>query len=436
MRKVRFWHVLITIAIFNFVVLTGEIPKGVPTVRADVTHTQRLIVDSYQSGDAQSDGACTQVEVTVGDLANNKTHRGIICFDLNSLHREEIGQIVSAELDLSGHTNESRLQGGNPFRDLGNFQVVVVDLVSFNACVYDRGQCLSAYSMAGAMVYNRFGPPLSPINVTDPFKNAYKWRKRWFCLRLQFARETDGDNTWDMAKFFKHSASVTVRYSPPPPPVTLESPPNDSIVHSISPGPALNWRGIPGVSSYWVQLSHSRDFPSATTSEVYTNSFVPGRRLEDGRTYYWRVKVAGGEWRAVDPIWSFTVRVVPDMPWITSPPHGSTTNNRRPTLVWNSVPYAASYVLELREGGMSGPLVFPRVYPTATSFTVPNELALNKRYVWIIKACNRNNECSGPAMGWFEVALPAPQVTPSIPKQPPTKLPVPAPIPPVRPPVK
>ncbi len=220
------------------------------------------------------------------------------------------------------------------------------------------------------------------------------------------------------------------------PPITLESPPNGSLVRSITPGPVLNWRSFPGGGGYKVQLSTRRDFTDATTRTVYNNFYeVPSGSLENGNTYYWRVRqgASGTEWRSIDPIWSFTVNVIPDMPWITHPPSGSRISNLRPTLAWNAIPYAASYVLELREGSMSGPLVFPRVYPTTTSFTAPNDLALNKKYVWIIKACNRNNECSGPAIGWFEVAieLRRPDI---IPKKPATKLPEPAA--PAKPPVK
>lgn len=432
MRKLDLRRALLISTVFYLAFLSGEIIGDYAKLSADEINSQRIIVDPYQCGTARSDGLCTQGDVSVGDLANKRTRRGLISFDLDSLRRDEIGEIVSAELDLSGHTNESGTSGGNPFRDLGNFQVIIVDyLYIFSSS--DRTNCLSAYSMAGSIVHDRSGVPLSPIDATDSFKNAYGRRANRFCFRLQFSRGTDGDNTWDSISFNRDTISLTVRYSSPPPPVTLESPPNGSIVRSLTPGPVLNWRSIPGVSSYHVQYSQSRDFPSAPTYEAFTHSSQT-RDLEDGRTYYWRVKRAWTEWRATDPIWSFTVRVVPDMPWINTPPHGSQISRRRPTLIWNAVSYATSYDLELREGSMSGPEVF-HVSPTTTSFVCPHDLPVNKRYVWIIKACNTNRECSGPAMGWFEVVIAAPKTTPSVPKLPPAKLPG-SPSPPVKPPVK
>jgi hypothetical protein len=427
MRKLDLPRVLLTSAIFYLALLSGEIIVDYYKVSADEIQSQRIIADTNKSGLAQSNSVCSKVNISVGDLANNLTHRGLISFDLDSLRRDEIGEIASVELDLSGHIIGGA-PGGYPFRDLGNLQVVVIDLISYGS----DSACRSTYSMAGSIVYDRSGAPLSPINVTDSFKNAYEREARWFYLRLQFSRETDGDNINDYI-VFRERISLTVKYSSPPPPVTLESPPNGSIVRSLIPVPVLNWRSIPGVSSYYVQYSQSRDFPSAPTYEAFTNSSQT-RDLENGRTYYWRVKRAGTEWRPTDLIWSFTVRVVPDMPWINTPPHGSQISRRKPTLIWNAVSYATSYDLELREGSMSGPEVF-HVSPTTTSFVSPHDLPVNKRYVWIIKACNTNRECSGPAMGWFEVVLAAPEPTPSVPKQPPVKLPAPPSLP-VKPPVK
>jgi hypothetical protein len=220
------------------------------------------------------------------------------------------------------------------------------------------------------------------------------------------------------------------------PPITLESPPNGSRITSITPGPVLSWRRFSEGGGYWVQLSTNRDFSSAPTHIIVYNNFyeVPSGSLEDSKTYYWRVKQAAGtEWRRIDPIWSFTVSVVPEMPWITNPPNGSRVSSLRPTISWNAVPYATNYELELRDGSMSGPLVF-RLFPTTTSIVSPYDLSLNKKYVWIIKACRRNSGCSGPSMGWFEVGLQAPRPTPPIQKLPPTKQPVPTP--PVKPPVR
>jgi hypothetical protein len=57
------------------------------------------------------------------------------------------------------------------------------------------------------------------------------------------------------------------------PPITLESPPNGSLVRSITPGPVLNWRSFPGGGGYKVQLSTRRDFTDATTRTVYNNFY-------------------------------------------------------------------------------------------------------------------------------------------------------------------
>ncbi len=422
MKKLELSRALLTSIIFCLALLAEVIIGDYNKLSADEIQSQRIMADTNRSGLAQSNSVCSGGNVSVGDLQNNLTHRGLISFDLDRLRRDDIAEIVSVELDLSDHHT-----AGNPFRDLGTLQVVVIDLISYGS----DSACQSTYSMTGSIIYDRPGRPLRPIDVTDSFKNAYARRTKWFFLRLQFSRETDRDGSYDSVRF--HNISSTVRYSAPLPPVTLESPPDGSIVRCLTPLPVLNWRNIPGVSSYYVQVSQSRDFPSSPTHEVFTNSCETGN-LEDGKTYYWRVKRAGTEWRTTDSIWSFTVRVVPDMPWINTPPHGAQISRRRPTLIWSAVPYATSYDLELREGSTSGPVVF-HVFPTTTSFACPHDLPINRRYVWMIKACNRNHECSGYATGWFKVILPAPGTRPSIPKQTPAEPPGP-PSAPAKPPVR
>ncbi len=210
------------------------------------------------------------------------------------------------------------------------------------------------------------------------------------------------------------------------PPITLLSPPNGSRISHLEPPPSLSWRSVPGGGGYNVQLSTNRDFTDATTYTIYHNYFnVPSNRLENEKTYYWRVKQeVAGEWRSIDSIWSFTVRVIPEPTGLTYPRSGAKINDVRPTLRWREVPYATSYQLELREDDWTGPIFFSgRLYST-TSFTVRRTLSFNKRYIWFIRSCNRHNECSGPGVGWFEVGISL---------EPPRKAPE---APPIRPPIK
>jgi hypothetical protein len=215
--------------------------------------------------------------------------------------------------------------------------------------------------------------------------------------------------------------------------MTLRDPANGSRVHSLRP--ILSWNPASGARNYDVTLSPRSDLANPVFYRRTDNtsaSVAPD--LEDGKTYYWQVTAGGDTWSSHSPKWSFTVSAIPDIPWVTSPRNGSRVSSLRPTLSWSAVPYATSYQLELREGSISGRLVF-RLSPATTSIVSPYDLSLGKKYVWIIKACNRNNECSGTSSGWFEVGLTAPKATPSIPKPPPGKLPGP-PSAPVKPPVK
>ena len=103
------------------------------------------------------------------------------------------------------------------------------------------------------------------------------------------------------------------------PPARLLAPEDGSTVGSLTP--ELSWEHIEGRegSGYQIQISTNRGFSPASDYTVYRNHIViPSGHLRDETTYYWRVKVRRTEWRAIDPIWSFTVSVIPAMTAITT----------------------------------------------------------------------------------------------------------------------
>jgi Leucine-rich repeat (LRR) protein len=106
------------------------------------------------------------------------------------------------------------------------------------------------------------------------------------------------------------SRPVQVNFALPPPPVAspqLLFPANGSA--NISLAPLLQWTDVPNTSFYEAQVSLSDDFTILTTSATATITQVRITGLNNGVTYYWRVRArnAGGvgPWQRGAALFSF-----------------------------------------------------------------------------------------------------------------------------------
>jgi hypothetical protein len=206
--------------------------------------------------------------------------------------------------------------------------------------------------------------------------------------------------------------------------VKLNNPADAFIERAL--GAIFQWDPVPGASEYEVQWSTARDFSIASSQITSRTNFSTPAVLTNETTYYWRVKERGAPWTGKEEVRSFTISIIPTMPFITEPAQGSKIFNQKPTFKWEHVAYATSYKLEVRVGSSSGRLAFeasppaPRLLVTPAlgtaivSFNSPVNLAPGK-YVSRIMACNRRNECSGWRLGEFEVVTMRP--SPIIPKK-------------------
>ena len=76
---------------------------------------------------------------------------------------------------------------------------------------------------------------------------------------------------------------------------TLKSPSDKGTVTTTSP--ELTWSQVPAATKYWLQVSKDGNFPAnnlqvndSTITETSYNMTVKGKVLEEGVTYYWRLK--------------------------------------------------------------------------------------------------------------------------------------------------
>ena len=141
--------------------------------------------------------------------------------------------------------------------------------------------------------------------------------------------------------------SFTTAPAPPPTPVLL-SPPNNATGQPTSP--FVTWGRSAGASAYRLQLSLSSVFATAVIDDsTITDTSRPAGSLSNNTSYYWRVEArnAGG-WSSWSQAWTFTTSpATPGVPTLQSPANGATNQPAILTLIWNTVPGATGYWLQL-----------------------------------------------------------------------------------------
>lgn len=137
----------------------------------------------------------------------------------------------------------------------------------------------------------------------------------------------------------RYTGIIYGSYSPPP---CLNLPLNNTVV---SVTPYFLWNDS-AAGNFTLQVSTNSGFTNNTidltglTNPYYqTGSGV----LQQGTTYYWRVKSGSSIWSGV---WTFTTLGVPPVPNLLSPLNGSQVFTLTPTCDWNDVPNAVSYTFQ------------------------------------------------------------------------------------------
>jgi hypothetical protein len=113
---------------------------------------------------------------------------------------------------------------------------------------------------------------------------------------------------------------------------------------------ALEWMPVPGAATYQVQVSPNGDWANNTSFDVIVKGtrYSPPTTLNNA-SYFWRVRArdAGvppnaGQWSEE---WQFT-RSWPDIPVLSSPAGGA-LDVETPTLVWEPIPHASHYEVQV-----------------------------------------------------------------------------------------
>ena len=196
--------------------------------------------------------------------------------------------------------------------------------------------------------------------------------------------------------------SVTYKQTLPAPTVTGG---NDS-----QGRPTLKWKAVSGAAKYEVYRARSKDGDYIKYSTVTGTSYTNTSYIENGNTYYYKVRAlksdgTAGAWSSVV---SVTYKQTLSAPTVT----GGNDSQGRPTLKWNTVTGAAKYEV-YRARSLNGDYIKYSTV-TGTSYTNTSYIENGNTYYYKVRALKSD----GTAGAWSSVVsvtykqtLSAPAVT-------------------------
>ena len=174
--------------------------------------------------------------------------------------------------------------------------------------------------------------------------------------------------------------------------------------------PTLKWNAVTGAAKYEVYRARSKDGDYIKYSTVTGTSYTNTSYIEDGNTYYYKVRAlkSDGTAGAWSSIVSVTYKQTLPAPTVT----GGNDSQGRPTLKWNTVSGAAKYEVYRARSKNGDYIKYSTV--TGTSYTNTSYIENGNTYYYKVRAL-KSNGTAGP---WSDVVavtcrlgLTAPAVT-------------------------
>ena len=176
--------------------------------------------------------------------------------------------------------------------------------------------------------------------------------------------------------------------------------------------PTLKWNAVSGAAKYEVYRARSKDGDYIKYSTVTGTSYTNTSYIENGNTYYYKVRAlksdgTAGAWSSVV---SVTYKQTLSAPTVT----GGNDAQGRPTLKWNAVSGAAKYEVYRARSKDGDYIKYSTV--TGTSYTNTSYIENGNTYYYKVRALDAN----GTAGAWSSIVavtyqpkqtLPAPTVT-------------------------
>ena len=178
--------------------------------------------------------------------------------------------------------------------------------------------------------------------------------------------------------------------------------------------PTLTWNAVTGAAKYEVYRARSQSGDYIKYSTVTGTSYTNISYIEDGNTYYYKVRAldANGTAGAWSSIVSVTYRAASTGTLSAPAVTGGNDSQGRPTLKWNAVSGAAKYEVYRARSKDGDYIKYATV--TGTSYTNTSYIENGNTYYYKVRALDAN----GTAGAWssivsvtYKQTLPAPTVT-------------------------
>ena len=178
--------------------------------------------------------------------------------------------------------------------------------------------------------------------------------------------------------------------------------------------PTLKWKAVTGAAKYEVYRARSLNGDYIKYSTVTGTSYTNISYIEDGNTYYYKVRAldANGTAGAWSSIVSVTYRAASTGTLSAPAVTGGNDSQGRPTLKWNAVSGAAKYEVYRARSKDGDYIKYATV--TGTSYTNTSYIENGNTYYYKVRALDAN----GTAGAWssivsvtYKQTLPAPTVT-------------------------
>ena len=159
--------------------------------------------------------------------------------------------------------------------------------------------------------------------------------------------------------------------------------------------PTLTWKAVTGAAKYEVYRARSKDGDYIKYSTVTGTSYTNTSYIENGNTYYYKVRAldANGTAGAWSSVVSVTYKQTLPAPTVT----GGNDSQGRPTLTWKAVTGAAKYEV-YRARSMNGDYIKYSTV-TGTSYTNTSYIEDGNTYYYKVRALDAN----GTAGAWSSI---------------------------------
>ena len=159
--------------------------------------------------------------------------------------------------------------------------------------------------------------------------------------------------------------------------------------------PTLKWNAVTGAAKYEVYRARSKDGDYIKYATVTGTSYTNTRYIENGNTYYYKVRAldANGTAGAWSSIVSVTYKQTLSAPTVT----GGNDSQGRPTLTWKAVTGAAKYEVYRARSRSGDYIKYATV--TGTSYTNTSYIEDGNTYYYKVRALDAN----GTAGTWSSI---------------------------------